>query len=266
MHNAHIPPAGKRVSLGDWDPNGNGDLDKSDSKEEIVKLRLKLNDLQDMLFADRRYGLLVVLQGIDTAGKDSTTKSVFEQVGPLGSHVYSFGPPSAEELRHDFLWRYHQRGPQRGKIIIFNRSHYESVLVERVKNIAPPEVWRSRYDQLNRFEEMLHQENLHVLKFMLHISKDEQRERLQERIDNPKKHWKFNPNDITERESWDEYMLAFEDALTFCNTEHSPWYIVPSNRKWYRDIIIARAIIEKLESFDLQYPKADEDYSGLKVK
>ncbi|MDZ7729137.1 MAG: PPK2 family polyphosphate kinase [Dehalococcoidia bacterium] len=241
-------------------------MSKKEAKNALKGLRERLNELQDMLYADRRYGVLVVLQGIDTSGKDSTTKSVFEQVGPLGSHVYSFGPPGGEELQHDFLWRYHRRAPEKGQIAIFNRSHYEAVLVERVKGIVPPETWGSRYDQLNRFEEMLVAENIIVLKFLLHISKKEQRKRLQERIDNSRKHWKFDPADLRERERWDDYMLAFEDALTHCNTPHAPWHIVPADRKWYRDTVVARAIVRRLEELDLRYPPGPAGIEGLRVE
>lgn len=262
----YIPAPGHAVNLAEWDPNGLSKLSKDEAKDDIVELRQRLNELQDLLYADRRFALLVVLQGMDTSGKDSTIKSVFEQVGPLGCHVFSFGPPSDEELAHDFLWRYHKRAPERGKIVIFNRSHYESVLVERVKDIAPAEVWRRRYDQLVRFEDMLHAENIHTLKFYLHISKSEQRDRLQERIDNAKKHWKFNPADLKERERWEDYMLAFQDAITHTNTPASPWYIVPSDHKWYRDVVVARAIIERLESLDLRYPPGPEGIEGMKVR
>ncbi len=263
----HVPAFGSRVRLSDWDPRGDGSIgmEKKQAKKAIVGLRERLNELQDLLYADRRYGVLVVLQGIDTSGKNSTTKSVFEQVGPLGSHVYSFGPPGGEEARHDFLWRYHYHAPERGKVAIFNRSHYEAVLVERVKDIVPPGTWSARYDQINRFEEMLVAEDVIVLKFLLHISKEEQRERLQERIDNPRKHWKFDPADLRERERWDDYMVAFEDALTYCNTPHAPWHVVPADRKWYRDIVVLRAIIARLEELDLRYPPGPDGIAGLKV-
>lgn len=263
---SHVPPIGRPVVLRDWDPDGNGDADKDHAQSLIVSLRARLNELQDMLWADRRYAVLVVLQGIDTAGKDSTIRSVFEQVGPLGCRVEGFGVPSEEEAAHDFLWRYHMRAPERGTITIFNRSHYESVLVERVKNLVPPTVWSARYDQINRFEEMLAAENTVILKFYLHISKDEQRERLQERVDNPKKRWKFRAGDLDDRKLWDDYRLAFEEALTRCNTHTAPWRVVPSNRKWYRDIVVAQAVVARLESLDLSYPDPDPTIVGFKVK
>jgi PPK2 family polyphosphate:nucleotide phosphotransferase len=266
MDGSFIPDVGRPVFLKDWDPGGDRSLDRDQARDEIAALRERLNELQDMLYADRRYAVLVVLQGIDTSGKDSTIRSVFEQVGPLGCRVESFGVPSEEERAHDFLWRYHQHTPRRGTITIFNRSHYEAVLVERVKKIAPPAVWGSRYDQINRFEEVLTAENTVILKFFLHISKGEQRERLQERLDNPKKHWKFRPGDLDDRLLWDDYQLAYEEALTRCNTATAPWHIVPSDRKWLRDLVVARAVVARLEALDLRYPEAGPEIENYTVK
>lgn len=266
MEDPHIPTIGRQVLLSDWDPRGNGEFEQREAAETMAALRLRLNELQDRLYADRRFAVLVVLQGIDTSGKDSTIRSVFEQVGPLGCSVENFGVPSEEELEHDFLWRYHHRAPKRGYIVIFNRSHYEAVLVERVKQVVPPTVWASRFDQINRFEEMLTAENTVIVKFYLHISKEEQRERLQERIDNPRKRWKFRAGDLDDRKLWDDYRLAFEEMLTRCNTYTAPWYIVPGDRKWYRDIVVARAMVAKLESLGLRYPEPDPAIVGFKVK
>jgi len=262
----HIPPIGRQVLLKDWNPAGNGEFDKDRAVETMAALRVRLNELQDLLYADGRFAVLVVLQGIDTAGKDGTIRSVFEQVGPLGCSVENFGVPSAEELSHDFLWRYHLRAPRRGHIVIFNRSHYEAVLVERVKHIVPPSVWASRFDQINRFEEMLAAESTIILKFYLHISRDEQRERLQERVDNPLKRWKFRAGDLDDRKLWGDYQLAFEEMLTRCNTHTAPWYVVPADRKWYRDIVVAQALVAKLESLGLRYPDPDPAIVNVKVK
>lgn len=265
MNQPVVPPAGEPVRLAAFEPGYTGDCAKQEGKQERRDLRRRLGELQDLLYADRRFGMLVVLQGIDTSGKDSTIRSVFEQVGPLGCTVTNFGVPSAEEAAHDFLWRYHDHAPQRGKIAVFNRSHYESVIVERVKNIVPESVWRPRYEQINRFELMLDHERIIVMKFFLHISKEEQRERLQERIDNPLKHWKFRLGDLEDREYWDAYHAAYEDALTFCTTDHAPWHIVPSDRKWFRDLVVLRALVQRLEALDLQFPASRDDMTGLTV-
>ncbi len=210
--------------------------------------------------------MLVVLQGIDTAGKDSTINSVFQEVGPIGLQVASFKVPTPEELAHDYLWRYKKQLPERGHIKIFNRSYYESVLVERVKNIASKEAWQRRYQDINEFEDYLVRNGTIVMKFFLVISKGEQRERLQERIDNPRKQWKFRLGDLDDRKLWDEYIEAFDGAIERCNTKTAPWHVVPANKKWYRDIVVARALVEKLESLDLRYPPGDPTVLGLKVE
>jgi len=259
-------PPGTRIDLRTFDPRATNGLSREEAEAELVGLRVRLNELQNVLYADARYALLVVLQGIDAAGKDSTVNSVFEQVGPIGCSVESFKVPTPEELAHDYLWRYHQKMPERGHITIFNRSYYEAVLVERVKGIVPREVWQARYEDINRLEEYLVRNGTVVMKFFLVISKEEQRERLQERIDNPKKQWKFRLGDLEERKLWDEYLEAFEDALERCNTKHAPWHVVPADRKWYRDVVVARALVEKLESLDLRYPPAPPEVVGLKVE
>ena len=259
-----IPPPGA-FEIARYDAAYTGGMSKEQGQEEIVGLRQRINDLQDLLFADRRHAVLVLLQGIDTAGKDGTIKSVFEQVGPLGCSVANFGVPTEEELAHDYLWRYHLKAPERGHITIFNRSYYEAVLVERVKEIVPPKVWLTRYDDINAFESYLAAQGTVILKFYLHISKDEQRERLQERVDNPKKRWKFKHGDLEERKNWDRYMHAFEDMVTRCNSEVAPWHVVPADKKWYRDVVVARAIVARLESLELRYPQPEEDIEGIKV-
>lgn len=260
-----IPPVGFPVDLSRYSPSFKDGMKKSEGKAERRELRRRLGDLQDTLYADRRFGILVVLQGTDTSGKDSTANSVFEQVGPVGSSVVNFGVPSAKEMSHDFLWRYHKEAPERGKIVVFNRSHYEAVLVERVEGIVPASTWRHRYDQINRFEDMLSRENIVVMKFFLHISHEEQRERLQERIDNPRKHWKFSPADLEVRNDWDEYQRAYADMLSHCSTGYAPWHIVPADRKWYRDLVVLRALVRRLEGLKLRYPRGDEDLFGLVV-
>lgn len=261
-----VPAPGKKVDLHDYDPGDTAGVEKERALADIVELRTRINDLQNMLYADERFAVLIVLQGIDTAGKDSTINSVFQEVGPIGCAVETFKVPTPEELDHDYLWRYRKVTPRRGQITIFNRSHYEAVLVERVKGIVPRDVWQKRFDDINDWENYLVRNSTIVLKFFLQISKDEQRERLQERIDNPKKQWKFRLGDLDDRKLWSEYIEAYSDAITRCNTVHAPWHIVPSNKKWYRDLVIANALVEKLESLDLRYPPAEAGIIGLKVE
>lgn len=260
-----IPPFGEKFNVSDFDTSRSDGMTKEEGVEKIAELRVRLNELQDLLYADERFGLLVVLQGIDTGGKDGTIKSVFQEAGPLGCQVVSFKVPTPEELAHPYLWRYQRQTPERGHITIFNRSHYESVLVERVKKIVPKDVWERRYDDINGWEEFLVRNGTEVMKFALLISKDEQRERLQERVDNPRKQWKFRMADLDDRKLWDEYQEAYSDVITKTNTKHAPWHAIPADRKWYRDIVVAEAVIEKLESLDLRYPPVDPEIIGLKV-
>ena len=260
-----VPPFDKSFKIKEYDPAETNGYKREEGEADIVKLRLRLNELQDMMFADERYALLVVLQGIDAAGKDGASKSVFREVSPLGCSVVGFGVPSDEEKHHDYLWRIHNACPEKGKIVIFNRSHYESVLVERVRGFTPEERWKGRYDEINRFEELLTHENTVVMKFFLHISEDEQRERLQERVDNPTKRWKFRMGDLEDRKLWDDYQSAFQDMVDKCNTKHAPWHVVAADKKWYRDVVIAKALIERLEKLALRYPEPEKGVDGLKV-
>jgi PPK2 family polyphosphate:nucleotide phosphotransferase len=257
---------GKPVKLSDYDPAYRGERRKREGEAALPGLAFRLNELQDLLYADGRFAVLVVLQGMDTSGKDGTIRHVFQDVGPLGCQAVAFGVPSVDEAQHDFLWRYHRNTPGKGHVVIFNRSHYEGVLVERVKGIVPEDVWRRRYDQINAFETMLASEATLVLKFFLHISKEEQRARIQSRLDNPTKRWKFRRSDIEDRVLWNNYQHAYEEALTRCNTESAPWHIVPADRKWYRDIVVATALIEGLESLKLRYPEPVEDLTGVVVE
>jgi PPK2 family polyphosphate:nucleotide phosphotransferase len=261
-----VPPRDKPFKIREYDPGYSGEHDRPRAEAEILGLRVRLNELQDLLYADRRFALLVILQGIDTSGKDGTVKSVFKEVGPLGCSVEGFGVPTAEEAAHDFLWRYHLRTPEKGKFVIFNRSYYESVLVERVKDLVPKDTWKRRYERINEFESSLDSDGTVVMKFFLHISKDEQKGRLQERIDNPRKHWKFHAADLEERKYWDAYQAAFDDMVERCNTAAAPWHVVPANHKWYRDVVIARALIERLEGLKLTYPAGEPGIAGLKVE
>jgi PPK2 family polyphosphate:nucleotide phosphotransferase len=226
-----------------------------DAAEERLRDDAKAIDaLQDRLWAERRRALLVVLQGIDTAGKDGTVRGVFNQCGPLGVAVTGFGKPTEEELAHDYLWRIHAAIPKRGMIGVFNRSHYEDVLVVKVRKLAPEHAIEQRYAQINAFEKHLTENGVTILKFMLHISKEEQRERLQERLDDPKKHWKFNPADVEDRALWSEYEQAYETMLEHCSTQHAPWRVTPADKKWRRNAIIASVVRRTLEEMDPQYP------------
>ncbi|MFN8448497.1 MAG: PPK2 family polyphosphate kinase [Anaerolineae bacterium] len=260
-----IPKTGSKVSLKNYDPADTGGYDKKRARAEEQELETRLATLQEMLYAQGTQALLVVLQAMDAGGKDSTIKKVFNSVNPQGVYVTSFKAPTAEELGHDFLWRIHANTPRRGYIGIFNRSHYEDVLVVRVNNLVPRAMWEKRYDQINEFEHLLYESGTRILKFYLHISKDEQKQRLQERLDRPEKWWKFAIEDLPVREQWDQYMEAYEVALTRCNTAYAPWHIVPANHKWYRDVVITRAIVETLEDMKVAYPQPKQDLSGVKI-
>ncbi|GEP11345.1 polyphosphate kinase 2 family protein [Methylobacterium gnaphalii] len=256
---------GKTVSLAAIDASTDGGFDKDAAKELLRAERTRIKALQERLYAEHKRSLLIVFQAIDTGGKDGTIRNVFEGVNPQGCRVWSFKVPSAEELDQDFLWRYHLRTPGRGMIGVFNRSHYEDVLVVRVKDLVPEPVWRERYGLINGFERLLTASGTTVLKFFLHISKDEQKKRLEARIAETEKHWKFDPADLVERKSWDAYQGAFQDALSRCSTPYAPWLVVPANRKWYRNIVVARTIADTLQAMDPQFPEARAGISGLRV-
>jgi len=265
MPHSLIPPAGKKVKLANHSTSDANGLAKEEGLAELGVLQGRLDELQGLLYADKRFALLIVLQAIDAGGKDGTIRSVYTQVDPLGMRAVAFGVPSEEERAHDYLWRVHEKMPAKGETAIFNRSHYEDVLVVRVKGLVPKDVWERRYDHINAFERMLADEGTVILKFFLHISKDEQRRRLQERIDTPRKRWKFRASDLEDRALWDEYQRAFETMIERCSTEHAPWHIVPADRNWYRDLLVARTIVAKLESLGLRYPPAQPGIEGTKV-
>ncbi len=254
----YAPKPGSKVKLKNYDPEDKGKLDKDKAKAETAELQEKMQSLQERLFAEGKQSLLIVLQAMDTGGKDGVIKKVFEGINPQGVRVAAFKAPTPEELSHDFLWRVHEETPPKGYIGIFNRSHYEDVLVVRVNNIVPPEVWQKRYDHINAFEKLLADSGTRIIKFYLHISKDEQKKRLQDRLDTPEKLWKFSLGDLPVRERWDDYMAAYEDAIAKCNTDYAPWYIIPANSKWYRDWLIANIIVETLEAMNPQYPPPEE--------
>lgn len=259
------PEIGKKVNLADFDPDYHGEWDKDTAKAETKILQERLIESQEMLYAQGKHALLIVLQAMDAGGKDSTIKKVFTGVNPQGFQIANFKVPTEEELDHDFLWRVHQRAPRKGHIGIFNRSHYEDVLVVRVNDIVPESVWRARYDHINAFEKLLADGGTTILKFYLHISKDEQKERFQARLDDPTKHWKFSRGDLPVREQWDHYMAAFEDALTECNTDYAPWHIVPANRKWYRNYVITKMIVETMENMGLAYPEPEHGLDQIVI-
>jgi len=249
---------GERIKLKDRDPRDSSLFgNEQETKAATADLAREIDVLQDRLYAEGSRALLVVLQGTDTSGKDGTIRSVFNATGPLGVSVTAFGVPSKLELEHDYLWRVHAACPRRGTIGIFNRSHYEDVLIAKVRKFAAKDAIERRYDQINDFERMLTENGTTILKFMLHISKDEQKERLQERLDDPKKHWKFNPGDLEDRQYWDEYQDAYETMLHRCSTDHAPWYVIPADRKWVRNAAIASIVKATLETMNPQYPKVD---------
>src|SRR3954467_8191491 len=251
---------GEPVSLADHDTSDTGGYaDADEARAELAGLVDRIADLQARLYAEDERSLLVVLQGIDAAGKDSSVKHVFRGTNPQGVRVYSFKEPSNEESAHDFLWRYHQHTPAQGMIHVFNRSHYEDVLVVRVKGLVPEERWRSRYDSINDFERMLAREGTTIVKFFLHISREAQLDRFRERIERADKHYKFSANDVRERRNWDAYQAAYEDALRLTSTRWAPWYMVPADHKWYRNLVVGRITAAVLDALDPRWPDVDPE-------
>lgn len=262
-----VPPS-QPVRLADWDPNDKSLFEggKKEGKQALRDLNERLAQLQELLYAEGKHKLLIVLQAMDTAGKDGVIRHVFKGVNPQGVEVANFKVPTPIELAHDYLWRVHQRTPASGQIVIFNRSHYEDVLVVRVKNLAPPERWSRRYHHIVEFERLLAEEGTTILKFYLHIDLDEQKKRLEARRDDPTKQWKFNPGDLEDRKLWPQYMEAYEDAISRTSTEWAPWFIVPANRKWYRNLVISQVIIDTLEKLDMRYPAPKGDLSQIVIE
>ncbi len=252
---------GTKIKLTDYNPDSDSGLSKEEGKARFGKLEVALDELQEALFAASSNSLLVVFQALDTGGKDGAIRNVLNSFNPQGVRVESFKVPTPKELAHDFLWRIHQVTPERGMVGVFNRSHYEDVLVVRVHELVPESVWCSRYEQINEFENLLAASNTIILKFFLYISKEEQEERLLAREQDSRKAWKLSAGDWKERERWDEYMKAYEEALTRCSTESAPWFIVPANKKWYRDLAIAEAIVESLEPYRAKWKAALEKIS-----
>jgi len=238
---------------------------KKDVEKEFSKLKEKLCDLQDILYAEGKRRVLIVLQGMDTAGKDGTIKHVFKEVHLQGIRVANFKSPTATELAHDFLWRIHKEVPGNGEIVIFNRSHYEDVLITRVHKLIPEKTWIKRYEHIRNFEKLLFDEGTMILKFYLHISKDEQKKRLLERRNNPKKRWKLRKEDIEERKYWDDYITAYNEVIAETSTFYAPWYIIPANKKWFRNYIVAKIIVKKLESLNMKYPDPEPDIENIEI-
>lgn len=257
---------GTDLDLTTFDASDHADIpDKETAKKILKKNRKQIIDLQERLYAENGQSLLVVFQAMDTGGKDGCIENVFKGVNPSGCRVRSFKKPNSTEMSHDFLWRIHQHAPRTGVIGVFNRSHYEDVIVARVKDLASPEILERRYDHINAFERLLEDSNTRIVKFYLHISKDEQKRRLENRLSNPHKHWKYSSADLQERQYWDDYQAAFEVALERCSTETAPWFVVPANHKWFRDVVVSTAILEALQDMDPQYPEPEENLEGVVV-
>ena len=245
-------------------------LFQGESKEDIQvqfdALQDELQELQKRLYAQNKHRILVVMQAMDTGGKDGCIKHVFSRIDPQGIHVCSFKKPSEEELSYDFLWRVHSKVPHRGQLVIFNRSHYEDIIAVRVKKIYPDEVWKRRQRHVVEFERMLAEEGTTIVKIFLHISKDEQKRRLEARLADPSKHWKINPDDLVDRARWDDFMSAYEDVMQKTSTEFAPWYVVPADRKWYRNLCVARIMLDTLKKLDMEYPSITWDPKTIQIE
>jgi PPK2 family polyphosphate:nucleotide phosphotransferase len=261
----HVRP-GSTVDLSQVDPKETHGHQKDASEAELSAGVERLTRLQDRLWAEGKHAVLVVLQGIDASGKDGTIRHVVSAFNPMGCEVTSFKVPTEIELAHDYLWRIHQRTPAKGAIGIFNRSHYEDALVVRVHELVPKTVWSTRYDQINEFEQALVESGTTILKFFLHIDRDEQKERFEARVADPTKRWKFRAGDLDERKLWDSYMAAYEDALTRCSTAWAPWYVIPANHKWFRNLAVAEILGDALEALDPHYPPGEQLPPDLRIE
>lgn len=258
---------GRKVALSDYDPDATpGFKKKPDVDGVLLESTARLAELQYLLYAENKRALLIVLQAMDTGGKDGTIRHVMSGLNPAGCRVKSFKVPTQEELDHDYLWRIHEAVPPKGEFGIFNRSHYEDVIVVRVHKLVPRSVWEKRYDEINAFERHLVENNVTVLKFFLHISKAEQKKRIEARIEDPERCWKLTPSDFEERKHWNEYQLAYDDALTRCSTKWAPWFIIPADKKWFRNLAVSQIMRETLEAMKMKFPKATFDASKLKLR
>jgi PPK2 family polyphosphate:nucleotide phosphotransferase len=266
MKQVLTPPPNATIDLDDFDPRHVfGDWEKEQAEEKIRANAVAIGEMAYKLYAEDRRAVLLLLQGMDTSGKDGTVRAVFAETNPQSCAITSFKAPSSEELAHDFLWRVHKAEPRRGQIGVFNRSHYEDVLIVRVHNLVPEAEWKTRYDRINDFERILAAGHITLVKCYLHISRDEQRERLQARLDDPTKRWKFNPGDLKERKYWNDYKQAAEDMLSRCNTKHAPWHIVPADRKWHRNLVVSNLLRETLEAMDPQFPPDAEGLDAVTI-
>jgi PPK2 family polyphosphate:nucleotide phosphotransferase len=262
----YLIPPNAQIKLAELDPEETSLApDKEQAKDQVDARKEELVELQELLYAEHKHKLLIVLQAMDTGGKDSTIRHVFGPVNPQGIRVANFKVPTALELDHDYLWRVHQQTPRTGEITIFNRSHYEDVLVVRVHNLVPPERWKRRYDHINAFEKLLAEEGTTILKFFLHISKEEQRQRLQSRLDRPHKRWKFKHGDLEERKLWPQYIQAYEEVLNRTSTPWAPWIRVPANHKWYRNLIVVTHVVKALKDLNMQYPQPEEPLESITI-
>jgi len=266
MANDYRIDQNEKISLKKFDPQDTSwwQKDKADAKKELKKLRAKLIDLQQLLYSENKHKVLIILQAMDSGGKDGTIRSIFKGVNPQGVSVESFKVPTPVELGHDYLWRIHAKSPQTGEIVIFNRSHYEDVLVVRVHSLVPKKVWEKRYEHIVQFEKLLTDEGTTILKFFLNISKAEQKNRFIERIEIPEKQWKFNPRDIEERKLCGDYMRAYEEVFSRTSTPYAPWYIIPADQNWYRDLAIAEIIVDTLQKLKMNYPQPVENIDSYK--
>ena len=264
----YLVKPGSKVDLSQWDPNDEGGFkgEKKKALNEVAKLNNKLETLQEILYAEHKHKVLIVLQAMDTGGKDGTIRHVFDGVNPQGVRVASFKVPTPEELDHDYLWRVHEEVPAAGEMVIFNRSHYEDVLVVKVHKLITPAVCKKRYEQIVDFERLLTENGTTIIKFFLYIDPDEQKKRLQARLDDPTKQWKFRVGDLAERKLWPEYIKAYEQALTHTSTTFAPWYVVPANRKWYRDLVLSTILVDALEKLNLKYPEPEENLEGVVIE
>ena len=261
-----IVKPGSKLKLANRDPDDTQGTSKEKAARELAKHETAMADLQELLYAEKKHALLIVLQALDAGGKDGTIRHVMSRVNPQSCAVTSFKAPTAEELGHDFLWRVHKAVPIKGTIGIFNRSHYEDVLIARVHKLVPKSVWSERYGQINDFESLLDENGVKILKFFLHISKDEQKKRFEARLADPTKLWKASEADFAERRYWDDYSDAFEDALSKCSVHHAPWYVIPANKKWFRNLAISQIIVETLGGLNMKYPKAQIDPSKIVIE
>ena len=258
---------GSKVRLANCDPDDTaGFADKDAVRDRAQKQLKRLSELEYVLYAENRRSVLIVLQAMDAGGKDGAIRYITGPLNPQSCKVIPFKTPSEEELAHDFLWRIHQAAPRKGEIRIFNRSHYEDVLIVRVHNLVPKSIWSERYEQINDFEKILARNDTHILKFYLHISKEEQLERFRDRLEDPTKHWKVDPADFEERKHWTDYMRAYEAALSKCSTPHAPWFIIPANKKWFRNYAITEILVEHLAALHMKFPKPTADLSHVELK